>query len=179
MSHCPESDWITCWMDRPVRSQWRNPRIRILCLSHVHQRLEVAKSSDSQMDSQMVIKERGRGVSFFFLLLSCLLFSYFFCSPTLYWTCSHFPQSPSFFFIISIYNFLLRSTMTIIYIFWILTIIYQLVFLPYQLLMTCQICKQILRSIINAKTIFYPYLCWPLLIPSLCSSFSKLISMEQ
>lgn len=115
----------------------------------------------------------------FFFLLSCLLFSYFFCSPTLYWTCSHFPQSPSFFFIISIYNFLLRSTMTIIYIFWILTIIYQLVFLPYQLLMTCQICKQILRSIINAKTIFYPYLCWPLLIPSLCSSFSKLISMEQ
>ena len=132
-------------------------------------------------------KEKGRGVSFYSLsLFSCSLLSPPFILLLLFFftldlvMSTFFPSSLLFFFIINICNFLSRNIVNIICIFW---IFYNLwpnkEFFFLQLLITWQVCKWMLRSLMKAKVIFYPYLCSPFLIPSLCSSFPKLMSVKQ
>lgn len=180
LHHYQKGEW-THWLCRPIWPQWRNSEnfpSPFCGPNHVYLSCEAAKP-------RWCTKEKGRGVSFY----SLSLFSYSLLSPpfTLLFfftldlvTSTFFPSSVLFFFIISICNFLSRNIMNIICIFW---IFYNLLpnkeFFFLQLLMTWQVCKQTLRSLMKARVIFYPCLCSPFLIPSLCSSFPKLMSVKQ
>lgn len=141
----------------------------------------IAMRTQNPVVHRWFTKEKGKRcffflfVSFSTLPLSAFYFSFLLFFSTLYLALSTFSLSVLLlFFIISLDNFFKDHYKYYLYI---LNTYYCLPisFFSLQLLMTWQFCKQILRSVMNEKFIFYPCLCWPLLILSLYHFFPKLM----